>query len=442
MRSEPARRVCLVTPAHLSTNPRLVKEADTLAEAGYDVRVFACQYVDWAEAADRTILERAQWRSAITSWHPKIRPFLFWKSRLRQHACRRILKLLRPAKPAERWHWLVLRAYDRVLPELLHQVLATPADLYIAHNLAALPLAVTAAVKHEAKLGFDAEDLHSGIGMHDDGLGRLEAGLTRLIEQANLPRCDYVTAGSPGIADAYGTRYRIPPPVPVLNVFPLSQRPQRFQLSDPHGPMTVYWMSQSIGAHRGLEDVVAAIGSLAECNIELHLRGRWQPGYADRFFRLAMSKGLQPAKIVHHAPAPPDSMVVLASQFDVGLAVEPGRDENNDLAISNKLCTYLLAGNAVIATSTKGQQPVMDTIGDAGFCYRPGDVGALRRHLRFWYEDRPALERARRHAWDWGTRRYNWDVEKEKFLRVVKRALHAPSAGALSGKERRFSQSA
>ena len=44
--------VCLVTTGHPSTNPRLVKEADALAEAGYDVRVVATKFWQWASEAD------------------------------------------------------------------------------------------------------------------------------------------------------------------------------------------------------------------------------------------------------------------------------------------------------------------------------------------------------------------------------------------------------
>ena len=32
-----ARRICLVTPGNLAANPRIVKEADALQEAGYEV---------------------------------------------------------------------------------------------------------------------------------------------------------------------------------------------------------------------------------------------------------------------------------------------------------------------------------------------------------------------------------------------------------------------
>ena len=31
------KKVCLVTPGHIGSNPRIVKEADALHEEGYDV---------------------------------------------------------------------------------------------------------------------------------------------------------------------------------------------------------------------------------------------------------------------------------------------------------------------------------------------------------------------------------------------------------------------
>jgi siroheme synthase len=46
-------RVCWVTTGHPSTNPRLVKEADALIDAGYAVHVVACKFAGWANCADR-----------------------------------------------------------------------------------------------------------------------------------------------------------------------------------------------------------------------------------------------------------------------------------------------------------------------------------------------------------------------------------------------------
>ena len=63
--TSPRARVCILTPGHLSTNPRVVKEADALAGAGYEVRVIASDYVQWAREADRALVGRI-WSVAET----------------------------------------------------------------------------------------------------------------------------------------------------------------------------------------------------------------------------------------------------------------------------------------------------------------------------------------------------------------------------------------
>lgn len=418
------RRVCLITPAHLATNPRLVKEADALVEAGYQVQVYACQYMDWATRADQAILRRATWQTSLLGWMSDRQPYLFWKSRFRQHLCYRLLQLHRLGDLGDGAEKVALRAYDRVLPELRKRVLRHPADLYIAHNLQALPVAVAAARVHGAQVGFDAEDLHTGM-RRFGSVPSVRDTITAYIERRYLPACIYVTAASPAIVDAYATTYGLAKPTPVLNVFPLSQRPAAFRPSAPHRPLRLYWFSQTIGTQRGLEDVVRAMGNLRDPHIELHLRGVWQAGYRERLLALAISSGVKAQQLVAHAPQPPDEMIRLAAQYDVGLALEQPVSENRDTCLTNKIFTYLLAGNAVLATDTKGQSAVCKTIGVAGCCYQPGNVDALTRHLQRWQQDRGALQAARRQAWDWGTRKYNWDREKHKFLHVIENSFVA-----------------
>jgi hypothetical protein len=103
--------------------------------------------------------------------------------------------------------------------------------------------------------------------------------------------------------------------------------------------------------------------------------------------------------------------------------LEPGRSENNGIALSNKIFTYLLAGNAIIATSTRGQRPLMEKIPGAGLCYRSGDIQRLADQLQKWDDDREALLYARQCAWRFGEKDYNWEIEKSKLLVLVKKAF-------------------
>ena len=56
-----AKRVCLISPGHLASNPRLVKEADALYEAGFAVKVIAGDTSPSVRPLDDTIRRRAPW---------------------------------------------------------------------------------------------------------------------------------------------------------------------------------------------------------------------------------------------------------------------------------------------------------------------------------------------------------------------------------------------
>jgi glycosyltransferase involved in cell wall biosynthesis len=94
--------------------------------------------------------------------------------------------------------------------------------------------------------------------------------------------------------------------------------------------------------------------------------------------------------------------------------------------LTNKIFSCLLAGNAIAATATRAQRPIVERIGKAGFLYAPGDIDALANGLRRWSRDREWLQQARLEAWSWGTDSFNWDLEKKKFLAVVRGVFGEP----------------
>lgn len=410
-------RICLISPGQPSVDPRLVKEADALHEAGHEVQVLCSHMIPWADAADRELLQTRPWRCTYVGGDFHGRSTEYWRTRLR-HALARRLPLAWPLSDRLRRY-----AVCRVLPELAGVARHTRADLYIAHYTGALVAAADAARANRTLFGFDAEDFEPGsypLAAGPSPIDRLVEGFARQY----LPRSAYMTAASPGIAEAYKAKYGIPLPATILNVFPLAERPRELRAMRPDGPLRLYWFSQTIGLGRGLEDVIQAMGQLKGCNIELHVRGRWAGRYEEALISLATSVGVLRQQIYSYGPGPQSEMIRLAAIHDVGLALERKDTENHDLCIANKIFTYLLAGNAVIATATKGQQLIMETIGDAGFSYEPGDVNALARGLRLWYENRDILQQARQESWDWGTRRFNWDLEKRKLVQQVGAVLH------------------
>jgi glycosyltransferase involved in cell wall biosynthesis len=397
----------------------LVKEADALTEAGFRVEVVCGYGENWALHADRVLLKSKTWSCNYVGGSRTSDTAKYWWTRLRYGLAKRLTRFLGMPR------WLQSYTILRTFVELERKAASIVADLYIAHNIEALPAAAAAAAIHRKPLGFDAEDVYTGmlqyqVAPYDKMIGSLESEY--------LPNCAYVTAASPGTSAAYVTKYGIPPPVCILNAFPLSLRRSVSRGNDSGGqhPLRLYWVSQTIGDGEGLEDIIRAMGIAQPSDIQLHLQGQWHSGYRDRLFDLASSVGVAEHQIRYHPPVDPDQLVGLSAEYDVGLALQQPIDENSNICLTNKLFMYVLAGNAVIATATESQTPFIQSLGPAGFLYEPGDISTLAAGLRKWHDDRALLRAARDHAWHLGTTRYNWDIEKQRFLNIVETVLRSP----------------
>lgn len=416
MRSGRASRICLITPGHLSTNPRLVKEADALSGAGYRVAVIAADYAGWARQADAEFASRP-WRLAARL---RFGPDARLDERVVQVGRQRLARAL--FRAGRRAPAVVSAAWHPIGPDLTRAARAVPADLYIAHYPAALPAAASAARAHGARYAFDAEDFHLGDPPEGPAHDEVRA-MTRAIESRHLPGCAYVSAASPGIAEAYAAAYGMRRPTVIRNVFPLAHAPAG---STPRGSTrpgpALYWFSQTIGADRGLECAVQAIG-LARSQPHLYLRGQLQPGFGERLQALAAQAGA--AGRVHVLPpAPPSEMERLAAAYDVGLVGETGETPNRRIALTNKLFSYALAGVPAVISDIPAHRDYAAEVGMAARLYPVDDALALAKALdALLAGEGRALAAARAHAYALGQAQLNWDREQAVLLGLVNSAL-------------------
>jgi hypothetical protein len=248
-----SKKICLISSGNLASSPRLVKEAVTLRDRGYAVRIVATDIIGSLSGFDAELAAKIGCEVKIVRYG---RPF--WKRfvrRIRQRAAREV---------AERTGGVTVRlavlAHHPLTLSLTEYASVKPADLYIAHNLAALSAAAVAAKRHSGKLGFDAEDYHCGE-LAPTPENRLELAIRRALEGHFLPQCAHLTAASPLIAEPYQKDYGVMM-TPILNVFPLSEAPcEPAEPSSRRGRLpSLYWFSQTIGPGRGLEEIVKTMG--------------------------------------------------------------------------------------------------------------------------------------------------------------------------------------
>jgi hypothetical protein len=313
-------------------------------------------------------------------------------------------------------------ALHPIAGELVSAALNNPSDLYIAHYSAALPAAAIAARRFDAKYAFDAEDFHPGEWTLDQ-LG-LESQLVRRIENEYLPGCCYVTAASPGIADAYAALYGIPRPVVVLNTFPLRQAPLSPSLAGMVAPgPSIYWFSQTIGPDRGLECAIRALG-LAQSQPHLYMRGKPARGYVETLRRLASENGVS-GRIHFLPPELPDRMEKLASMFDVGFVGETGHSINRQIALTNKIFTYLLAGLPTLLSDIPAHRELAKELGRATRLYAVDNTEDLATNIDALLGDASALADGRALAYRLGQKKYNWEAVKLDLVECVGRHLGA-----------------
>ena len=135
--------------------------------------------------------------------------------------------------------------------------------------------------------------------------------------------------------------------------------------------LSLYWFSISVGPLRGIEDAVRAIPFI-DVPATLHIRGRMLASFEPELRRLIASLGLQDRVIIHSLIGP-DEVIRAASEHDIGLVLTQPCCENHELAVPNKIYTYMMAGTAVGATATRGHRSAVPSIEAIGFEYPPGD---------------------------------------------------------------------
>lgn len=300
----------------------------------------------------------------------------------------------------------IARAYARTHPELMTAILAEPFDFVYGGTVGGLAATAEAARRARRPFALDFEDYHRGESEAQDA--ELTHGLAALVVNFAHRGAAFLSTSSIPMAERYEADLARPLLV-THNVVPRPPVAPAAAVGD--GPLKLYWFSQTIGAGRGLEDIVAGAAA-ASIPAELHLRGSGSE-HVERLRRLAGDLGAQ-LSIVHHDPAPADQMVTLCREHAIGLSPEHRSVINRDLCVTNKILTYFAAGLAVVATDTSGHRSIAQQASAAMALYPPGDVHSLAGILRRWNDDRARLVAAREASWRAAEHRFHWEHPSER----------------------------
>lgn len=398
------KKICIVTTRHISYNPRVLKEADAFSDKGYCVSVVTINNHYYQHQFDNEIMKTRLWKLRTVNFRKNVKAerlkwiYLSFKQKFYSFLTRFSWRF----GFAER---SVCRGFD----ELLKLALKENADFYLVHHPEALGIGYKAARTKNAKLGFDAEDFHTG--MDESGFNKKNDQIISFIEKKYLPYCSYITAASKGINEAYGNTYGIKQGAVILNVFPK----ENLNLPIVHQPLRFYWYSQAIGPNRSLEIVMHAAAQIKE-PFEIHLRGNFHSGaYKKLMYDLAHDLNLT-EKVFFHEPILAGDIISDAAKFDVGLALESDVSVNRNICVTNKIFSYLMSGLAIIGTDTYGQKDIFTHFKEAVILCGMNDAADLAKAMLFFIRNNELLLKAKEAARKAADERFNWEYESEIFI--------------------------
>jgi glycosyltransferase involved in cell wall biosynthesis len=395
------KKILFLTSTNIAANPRLVKELRLASANGFSCTVVQFRLGNWSDEMSTTLAREFPnvefvYLSALRS------PFFPW---LKSSLLEKLYRLLPETLLSD--NRLSVAAGKRSL--LLLSYLRRVQSLYdwvIAHNPACFYPALVFSKKSGAGLGIDVEDYHPGE-TADQKLSNLMLKLFRNV----LPLADYISYASGSIFQKTNSVVSFnnhAKQLTLINGFPAKEfAATSSPVSD---SLQLVWFSQFIDKRRGLEPILAATKALYPM-VELHLIGNVK----EPFFQEHVS-GIH--GVVYHPPLPQKELHLMLSTFDVGLALEPGRDENNQLALSNKLLAYAQAGLFIVASHTKAQDLFLQ---ESRLAYVQTDLEEkqLVKALLQLYEKKDAIRQHRAEQFAAG-RQYDWEIISRDLIATWK----------------------
>jgi len=409
------RRILILSGLQISTNPRVMKEANTLSAAGFDVEVAGATLQRELLERDRFLTSGAAWRYTplLNSAATNSRGRLQWViARARRRAWQALYDISGIANA---------RQLGYVAPEMLRYALDQKPDLTILHNPQSLWVGAEL-LRRGRPVAVDVEDWYS----EDHPPERPQTHPRRALrswEMEVLQGARYASAPSARLSEALTSSFGCSPPAVIYNAFPWKERLGIDELVidriDEKVP-SVCWFSQVIGPGRGLETLMGSLHTLRGL-CEIHIRGSGSPVYHEEL--LAMAPPAWRKRIHFHPQTPHNELISRLAEHDIGFAGDLPYCRSRDLTITNKILQYLLAGNAVVASSTAGHEEVATAAGSAVMLYRAGDPASLAAVLDSFLENPEMLASARRQAIVAAKSVFSWERYEPQLVKLVEKAV-------------------
>ncbi|SRR5579875_36245 len=384
--------VCMHVLGSARSDVRVMREAHALLEAGYSVSIVDIESADSRSRREEE-LDGVSLKHIIVS---------------RAFAVTRFTR------------WPLLRA-GRIFVHSLLRLLQTPADIYHAHDVNALPTSYIAACLRHKPLIFDSHELPlAEITITWRWLPFL---LERLLQHI-IPRCAGIITVSSPIVREIQDRYQVSDVSLIRNVPPYrliakSNRLRHGLEIDERTRIVLY--QGGLQAGRGLDLLVRAAKFL-ESHIMIVIMGKDIRGTQSQLEALIREEGVaHRVKII--PPVPYAELLDWTASADIGLIVyPPDYSMNIRMCLPNKFFEYLMAGLPILASPLDAVGEIIQSfhVGRLVTTLTPDAIGTAINKM---VADASALATMRRNGLAAAQEVFCWEKECKELIQLYHRLL-------------------
>jgi glycosyltransferase involved in cell wall biosynthesis len=307
-------KVCMFVLHDIAYDSRVNREAKTLSQAGYEVKILEFGHVRTSQPKSPTGIEVSRIR-ILTRGLPKNNFF-------------RGIKYLE-------YIWAVCR-----------QAIRERADIYHAHDLNTLLPALISARINKAKIVYDSHELW--IERYPLCTIAWQKRFWQAIENWCIKRVDQVIITNVSRAAYMAQLYDVPTPTVVRNCCEYTEVKGKENLFQEtlhiEDDSKIVLFIGSITLRKGIEEGIKAMGHLDNCVFVIMGRDH---GFKESFQQLAREVGVED-RVKFAPPVPPDQVVRWAASADIGLVCIHGKGLSYYYSVAQKLWECLMAELPVV----------------------------------------------------------------------------------------------
>jgi len=296
-----------------------------------------------------------------------------------------------------------------------------PADVYHAHDLMTLPVAWLLKIITRGKLVYDCHELWLDRNRLPKR-SKFNRFLVNRIESFLIRRADLTITVNESISRVLGERYRISPPIVIMNApyyHPVNRSTiLRDNIEIPGEDKIILYIG-AITFGRGLEELVQSLKYINSCS--LVLMGYGDADYTAGLKNLIKYEGLV-SKIHFFGPVPHDEVTKYAASADLGVAPIKNVCLSYYYCSPNKVFECVAAGLPVAGSDFPELKRIIEGH-RLGVTFDPESPQDIARAINFILSDKDMYDKMSINASE-ASKVFNWQIESQKLIAAYKELVN------------------